>query len=162
MTDIRRLREADTDAVVEMSLRSWEPVFASFREVWGAELFHRFYPDWRASQAKDVRKALDTNDTWVSVAGSTVTGFVSIIFDTDEAQAEVYMIAVDPRHQRDGIASALMAFAETEMIRRGITLATVSTGGDPGHAPARSTYEQAGYTPFPQVFYSKLLDSDAS
>jgi hypothetical protein len=43
------------------------------------------------------------------------------------------------------------------MRARGIDLATVSTGGDPGHAAARRTYESAGFTAFPQVWYAKLL-----
>ena len=46
------------------------------------------------------------------------------------------------------------------MRRRGITLATVATGGDPGHAPARRTYEKAGFTSFPQVLYSRILAPD--
>lgn len=33
----------------------------------------------------------------------------------------------------------------------------VSTGGDIGHAPARRTYEKAGFTPMPVVNYFKAL-----
>ena len=40
---------------------------------------------------------------------------------------------------------------------RGIDLATVATGADPGHAAARRTDEKAGFTSFPQVWYPKLL-----
>ena len=160
MASLRPFEETDVDAVVRLSLRAWAPVFASFREVWGDDLFHRFHPDWRKSQATDVRDALTKNETWVSVDGSTVTGFVNVIFNTDKRQAPVYMVAVDPDYQREGVATALMEFAEAEMIRRGITLATVGTGGDPGHAPARATYDKLGFTPFPQVFYSKLLGSE--
>jgi hypothetical protein len=43
------------------------------------------------------------------------------------------------------------------MRTRGIDLAIVTTGGDPGHAPARATYDTAGFTPVPQVWYSKLI-----
>ena len=39
----------------------------------------------------------------------------------------------------------------------GMKLAGVSTGGDPGHAPARRAYEKAGYTPFPNVWYYQPL-----
>jgi GNAT superfamily N-acetyltransferase len=68
------------------------------------------------------------------------------------------MIAVDPGFQRQGIAGELSDFGLDEMRRRGMTLATVSTGGDPGHGPARETYEKAGFVPFPQVIYSKIID----
>ncbi len=67
------------------------------------------------------------------------------------------MIAVDPDAQRHGIATQLTEFALGEMRARGLDLATVATGGDPGHAPARRTYEKAGFTACPQVWYAKLL-----
>ena len=44
-----------------------------------------------------------------------------------------------------------------EMRARGLDLAIVATGGDPGHAPARRTYEKAGFIGSPQVWYAKLL-----
>jgi ribosomal protein S18 acetylase RimI-like enzyme len=83
-----------------------------------------------------------------------------VIFSVGDASAEIHMIAVDPAFQRRGIASALTGHALSEMRRRGITLATVATGGDPGHAPARRTYEKAGFTSFPQVLYSRVLAPD--
>jgi ribosomal protein S18 acetylase RimI-like enzyme len=157
---VRVLAAEDVDAVVGLSLRAWEPVFASFRELLGARLFGRFYPDWTAQQASDVRAALDRNETWVAVDEDVVAGFVNVIFDVAESSGEIYMIAVDPAFQRRGIASALTDFSLAEMRRRGLTLATVATGADPGHAPARRTYEAAGFTPWPQVLYVRMLDAE--
>ena len=79
-----------------------------------------------------------------------------MIFNADRS-AEIYMIAVDPAVQRRGVASLLTEHALDEMRTRGMDLAIVATGGDPGHAPARATYEKAGFTPCPQVWYSRLL-----
>jgi len=39
----------------------------------------------------------------------------------------------------------------------GMDLVEVGTGEDPGHAPARRSYEKAGYTPLPLVRYYKAL-----
>jgi len=39
----------------------------------------------------------------------------------------------------------------------GMKLAVVGTGGDEGHAPARRSYEKAGYTALPLVRYYKDL-----
>ena len=159
-TSLRPFRDADIEAVVDLSLRAWTPVFSSFGTVLGDDLYQRIYPDWRTQQAEAVRQALDDNETWVSVASDTVVGFVNLIVDSDEGAGEIYMIAVDPDFQQRGIASDLTEFALTEMRRQGLTLATVATGGDPGHLPARRTYEKVGFTPFPQVLYTKLLGSD--
>ncbi len=159
--DLRPFTESDTEAVVDLSLRAWEPVFASFEQVWGKPIFERFYPDWRSHQADSVRHALEANETWVTVDGASVTGFVNIVCDTDEKSGQVYMIAVDPDSQRDGLGTRLMEHALGVMRQRNLTLATVGTGGDPGHLPARLLYESVGFKPFPQVLYSMLLSPES-
>lgn len=147
------------DRIVELSLAAWAPVFASFRTILGDDLYERVHPDWQRDQAAAVRAALSTNDTWVAVTDNGITGFVNVTFDQAERSGEIYMIAVDPPAQRQGTATALTEFALKEMQARGITLAIVATGGDPGHAPARATYEKIGFTGCPQVWYAKQLTS---
>jgi hypothetical protein len=51
----------------------------------------------------------------------------------------------------------LTELALTEMKAAGMTVAMVETGGDPGHPPARRTYEKAGYTQLPIARYFKAL-----
>lgn len=153
---IRPLIASDADEVVDLSLRAWAPVFASFKAILGDDLYARVHPDWHRDQAASVRSALEDHETWVAEADGSVAGFVNVVFNADRS-AEIYMIAVDPGAQRQGTASQLTDFALDQMRARGIDLAIVATGGDPGHAPARSTYEKAGFTPCPQVWYSKLL-----
>lgn len=78
----------------------------------------------------------------------------------DEAAAtlgEIHMVAVDPRHQRHGLGAALTAFALDRLEAAGMTVAMVETGGEPGHAPARATYERAGFTLLPVARYFKAL-----
>ena len=67
------------------------------------------------------------------------------------------MIAVAPEHQRRGIAAALTELALARLAEAGMTTAMVETGGDPGHAPARRTYESAGFRVFPVARYFKKL-----
>ena len=67
------------------------------------------------------------------------------------------MIAVDPSYQRRGIAAALTDFALRWMKDAGMTVAMVETGGDVGHAPARRTYEKAGFGLLPISGYFKKL-----
>ena len=154
---IRPSAPADTDRIVELSLAAWTPVFDSFRTILGADLYQRVHPDWRKDQAASVRDALDRNHTWVAVTEQAVVGFVNVTFDPDQRTGEIYMVAVDPAAQRRGIALALTELALDEMRSRGIDLAVVATGGDPSHAPARATYEKAGFIGAPQVWYAKQL-----
>lgn len=156
-TSLRQFTQSDTDRVVELSLAAWQPVFTSFRALLGDALYERVHPEWRSDQAASVREALARNETWVSVTDGAVSGFVNVVFNMDDRSGEIYMIAVDPAAQRQGIATRLTELALEEMQARGIDLAIVATGGDAGHAPARATYEKAGFTGSPQVWYAKLL-----
>jgi GNAT superfamily N-acetyltransferase len=156
---IRALADEDIDEVVEFSVRAWAPVFESFRRVLGDEIYQRVYPDWRESQARDVagicRGYLDS--TWVAEIGGDPVGFVVVIFDRAAGSAEIEMLAVDPGHQRRGVATALMEFAFDRMREAGVRIAAVATGGDPGHGPARGAYESVGFSALPLVRYFKAL-----
>ena len=161
---IRPLRAADVDAVVEFSVRSWRPVFESFMQVMGPDIFRRIYPHWEAGQADAVRDAVtdEKNQTWVAEAGTEAparpVGFVTVtVHDDSPRRGEVYMIAVDPACQNRGTGLALVEFAVDRIAELGLPLAEIGTGGDPGHAPARHVYEKAGFTPVPLVRYYKAL-----
>ncbi|MBW4449644.1 MAG: GNAT family N-acetyltransferase [Spirirestis rafaelensis WJT71-NPBG6] len=148
------------DAVIRLSLRAWAPVFDSIEKVMDLDVYREFYPDnWRVSQQKavaDVCAAEDTN-VWVAIdAGSTV-GFVAVKLDSETRMGEIYMVAVDPDFQGHGIGTALMEFALLWMKDAGMSLAMVETGGDPGHAPARRTYEKLGFGLLPIARYFKKL-----
>jgi ribosomal protein S18 acetylase RimI-like enzyme len=67
------------------------------------------------------------------------------------------MLAVDPDHQGGGIGTALTEFALDRLKYAGMKVAMVETGGDPGHAAARRTYEKAGCVLLPIARYFKNL-----
>jgi ribosomal protein S18 acetylase RimI-like enzyme len=165
---IRALRADDIDAVVEFSVRAWRPVFESFMEVMGPDIFRRIYPLWQAGQAGAVRDACrdEAHRTWVAEAPEApgtpreitrAVGLVVVAVHDDPRRGEIYMIAVDPDYLNRGIASALVNFATDRITELGLPLAEIGTGGDPGHAPARHVYEKAGFTPVPLVRYYKAL-----
>ena len=71
MTTIRRATDDDHEAIVDLSLRAWEPVFASMAEVVGPTLFrHLFTGEWRTYQADDVRRACGAYDVFVATDGA--------------------------------------------------------------------------------------------
>jgi hypothetical protein len=112
---IREYRTDDHDAVVELALRAWTPVFASMRAVVGDEIDGLLHSDdWRAYQRRSVEETLvnDAMRIWVA------------------------------EHDDDDDGHAIVAFVA-------VTLH--------GHAPARRTYEKAGYTALPTVQFLKAL-----
>ena len=93
----------------------------------------------------------------MAVAGGRPVGFVAIALNAfHERMGVIDMIGVDPDLQRRGISSRLTEFATEHMRSRGMDIAVVETGGDPGHAPARAAYETAG-TLLPIARYFRLL-----
>ena len=158
-TSIRALREDDIKAVVEFSVRAWRPVFDSFARLIGPEIFRHLYPDWAADQASAVDSTCraEGSRVWVAEADGRPVGFVAVIIHDDTETGEIYMIAVDPDHQNRGVGSELVTFAVDRIVERGMKLAEIGTGGDPGHAAARRVYEKAGFTPLPLVRYYKAL-----
>ena len=164
MTDasiqLREFREEDLDAVVAFSLRAWEPIFDSIQEVLGEEIFLRLHPDWRAGQAEAVRSSClsEERDVFVAVADGKPVGFAAVALNAfHERMGVIDIIGVDPDYQRRGIASRLTEHATEHMLRCGMDIAVVETGGDPGHAPARAAYEAAGFTVLPISRYFRLL-----
>jgi len=124
------------------------------------DLYRVFYSDnWRVSQQKaveDVCAAEDTN-VWVAIDADSIVGFVAVKLHSSDSMGEIYMVAVDPDFQGRGIGSALIEFALDWMKDAGMSIAMVETGGDPGHAPARHTYEKVGFGLWPVARYFKKL-----
>jgi len=151
--------DAWLEEIVALSLRAWAPVFASIERAMDADVYLAMHPDWRVTQRASVEAACREPGMHVRVAieASRVAGFVALRRHAEDGIGEIYMIAVDPDFQRRGIARALTDHALDWFKKEGLTVAMVETGGDPGHAPARATYESAGFRALPVAKYFKKL-----
>jgi ribosomal protein S18 acetylase RimI-like enzyme len=155
---IRPFKQNDIGDLVQLTLLAFEPVFKSFEQILGPKIYPILYPDWQKSQAEGVEK-LSSNkkiNLWVAEKEGKVIGFIAYEFYDDQT-AEVQLLAVHPDHQNHGIGTELNTFALQKMKEAGMKLAIVATGGDASHAPARKSYEKAGYTLLPLArYYSDL------
>ncbi len=156
---IRPFDDCDADAVVGLSLRAWVPAFASLEQVLGSEIFRRQHPDWREDQRRAVEAVCASQETrvWVAEVGGSTVGFVAVEIHPESSIGEIYMLAVDPDHQGGGTGTALTEFALERIKDARMAVAMVETGGDPGHAAARRTYEKVGYVHMPIARYFKKL-----
>jgi len=150
----------DIEDLVRLSLVAWAPVFSSFKQVLGERIYALIYPDWRRQQREVVERVCKDNEktlVWVAETDGIVTGFIAYTLKSEEKTGEVELLAVHPDYQNRGIGTALNQFAFEKMKASGMKIAMVATGGDPGHAPARRSYEKAGYTALPLVRYYQDL-----
>jgi ribosomal protein S18 acetylase RimI-like enzyme len=156
---IRPVGAPDVDDLVRLSLMAWEPVFRSFEQLLGPSVYTLIWPDWRTGQIEAIEAVCQGGEkttVWVAEADGMVVGFVAYELHEDKT-GEVQLLAVHPAHQNRGIGTELNIFALKKMKDSGMVMARVETGGDPSHAPARRSYEKAGYTALPLVRYFKDL-----
>lgn len=157
---IEPYEDSQLDAIKSLSLRAWSPVFDSIEKAIDIEVYRSFYPDgWRVSQLHAVESVCTSADmkVWVAIDSDSTVGFVAVKLHEQSSMGEIYMIAVDPDYQRQGIGTALAEFALDWMKAAGMSVAMVDTGCDPGHAPARCTYEKVGFRLLPVARYFKKL-----
>jgi ribosomal protein S18 acetylase RimI-like enzyme len=157
---IRTYDDRDIDAIAELSLLAWEPVFQSFQQILGPKIYSLLYPDWRKSQKEGVESICTEKakyHTLVAERDKKVVGFLAYELKREDKTGEVILLAVHPDYQNDGIGTALNNSALAKIQAAGMKTAVVETGGDESHAPARRSYEKAGYTALPLVRYFKDL-----
>lgn len=156
MFQIAPYREAHRDQVVALSLRAWSPVFARLRDAVPSHAYDAFYPSgWKVRQTADIEAFLhkEQDNTIVATQAKKVIGWTGMRLHPEDRMGEVYILAVDPDHQRQGVATALIAAAETRLREVGMKIVMVETGDDPGHAPSRRTYETNGFERWPVARY---------
>jgi ribosomal protein S18 acetylase RimI-like enzyme len=155
---IRPFTNSDHNELITLTFLAFEPIFISFEKILGPGIYPILYPDWRRRQQDGVENIIQNNkiDLWVAETDEKVVGYIACEF-YDDATAEVQLLAVHPEYQNQGIGTRLNSFVLQKMKERGMKLAVVSTGGDESHAPARRTYEKAGYTALPLVKYYQDL-----
>jgi len=157
---IRPVCEDDVDDLVRLSLLAWAPIFRSFEQILGPNIYGLIWPDWKTGQKEAVETVCRDGDktiVWVAELDGIVVGFLAYELHPKDKTGEVELLAVHPEYQNRGIGTQLNNFALEKMKESGMKMARVETGGDPSHAPARRSYEKAGYTALPLVRYFKDL-----
>jgi ribosomal protein S18 acetylase RimI-like enzyme len=155
---IRPFKDTDINMLITLTLLAFEPIFNSFKRILGLHIYPIIYPDWRKMQTEGIEKMSQDQQIslWVAEVDEKVVGFIAYEIHAD-ATAEVQFLAVHPEHQNRGIGTQLNTFVLQKMKVNGVKLAIVSTGGDESHAPARRSYEKAGYIALPLVKYYQDL-----
>jgi ribosomal protein S18 acetylase RimI-like enzyme len=157
----RAARPEDADRLQAIRRIAFAPVFASFRALLGDEIYE--LAQRREDEAQDglLTSLMAAGSGWevyVAQAGDEITGFMAIRLDHATQLGEIGLNAVDPAHAGKGIGTAMYELAAARMQQAGMKVATVATGGDPSHAPARRAYEKAGFNAqIPSVWMCRKL-----
>jgi ribosomal protein S18 acetylase RimI-like enzyme len=158
---IRPYAPADLPALQAVRAAAFAPVFASFRNIVGPEIAALGLTTAEQEQADlldSIAKPDSGHSIVVAESGGVIAGFVSWRTDIAPGIGEITLNGVHPDHGGKGIGTALYHHALAALKSAGMLLATVGTGGDPSHAPARRAYEKVGFSVhIPSIYmYRKL------
>jgi GNAT superfamily N-acetyltransferase len=148
-------------SLLELSIRAWTPVFSALEQAVPSFVYESFWPrGWQTRQLSDLATVLDDEPESVDVAlvGEKPVGWVCTRMHPEDNMAEIYVLVVDPDHQRQGIGKALLAKAKERATSAGMSMVMVETGDDPGHSPARGMYEANGFERWPVARYFLNLE----
>ena len=159
--NIRPFESGDLPAMQRIREAAFEPVFRSFRDIVGEKIAALAFVHADAEQAKhldDICAADSGHHVLVVTIGDEIVGFVSFMIDAEKRTGEIGLNAVHPEHAGRGIGTEMYEHVLERMWELGMVVATVGTGGDPSHAPARRAYEKAGFGPaIPSIYLYRLL-----
>ena len=152
--------KAYADRVIRLTVDAWAPVFAKTENDVPRFVYDAFYPEgWEARQTADVTALLsaEPGSVWLALQDEELVGFIGLRVHPEDQMGEIYIVAVSPDRQRQGIGRKLMHFAEQHIRERGMKMVMVETVGDSGHEPARRAYEATGFERWPVARYFKKL-----
>lgn len=157
----RALEPGDLPRLQEIREAAFKPVFRSFRAIVGDDIAKVAFAGAEREQADLLDRicaAGASHDVFVAVRGAEIVAFCAVSLDRDTGVGEIDLNAVHPDHQGRGIGTAMYALALDRMRAAGMRVATVGTGGDASHAPARRAYEKAGFGPaIPSLYLYRSL-----
>lgn len=158
--EVVAFRAEHREEVLALSLRAWAPVFPLLQHAVPTFVYESFYPSgWRDRQLADLDHVLaaEPENIDVAVVGGVPVGWVCTHLHHEDNMSEVHVLAVDPAHQRTGVARALMERSFERARTAGMRMVMVETGDDPGHEPGRRAYEAVGFERYPVARYFKDL-----
>ena len=159
--NIRAFEQRDLTRLHEIRDAAYQPVFQSFRSIVGEKIAHVAFSNAEREQAELLDKiceAKSSHDVFVVEHGSEIVAFCSVTFNQKSKVGEIDLNAVHPDYQGRGIGTWMYEFALDQLRAAGMSVATVGTGDDPSHAPARRAYEKAGFGPvLPNVYLYRSL-----
>ena len=140
----------DFRALDAIRAAAFASIFASFRSLVGATIAAVAFRDAEQEQRNHLRALLAPAEgrvVLVALCDGEVSGFCAVTWKHESGIGEIGLNAVHPARQGRGIGRKLYAAALDRMCAEGMRVATVATGGDDSHAPARAAYRKAGFGP---------------
>jgi ribosomal protein S18 acetylase RimI-like enzyme len=158
---IRQFQASDLPAMQRVRHAAFKPVFQSFRDIVGEEIYRLALVNSDRAQERLLATLCQPSGVdrmFVATVAGEIVGFVSFSLNSETRIGEIGLNAVHPGHASRGIGVLMYEFVIARMKEMGMAIATVGTGGDSSHAPARRAYGKAGFNVgIPSIFLYRIL-----
>ena len=146
------------DAVAQLTIEAWTPIREVFRRELGDELYFMAFSDWKKTKVEKVLSQMKGGRGYVALLDGEFAGFIHYEISENGISGEIGNNAVSGKFRGRGIAQEMYSFVIEQMKCEGVEYVTVVTGLDEAHAPARRSYEKAGFeNSLPSVKYYKKI-----
>ncbi len=158
---IRAFEPDDLSRLHKIREAAFAPVFASFRQIVGGAVATVAFATAEREQAELLDRicgAESEHEVMVVEHRSEIVAFCAVKADRESGVGAIDLNAVHPDWQGRGIGAWMYGQALDRLKAAGIQVATVGTGGDAAHGPARQAYEKAGFgVDIPSVYLYRSL-----
>lgn len=140
---IKKFEDKYEKEVGDLVITAWTPLREVAKGELGNDIYDTVFANWQDSKRNGVIADMKANDSYVAIIEDKVVGF--IYYKVNGKVGVIGENAVSPDYKGRGIAQKMYALVLEKMKENGAEIATVYTGLDDGHAPARKAYEKAGF-----------------
>jgi GNAT superfamily N-acetyltransferase len=157
---IRPARDDDLENIKQIAIEAWEPIYESFRNAMGDEIFSAIYNDWKAEKSAQVAGHYKSYPeyTLVTECNDQIVGFITYNLFERKKLGIIGNNAIHPKYQGKGLGTKQYQRVLEIFKEKGMSYAEVTTGLDEAYAPARVAYEKVGFKPiFSSIRYCKKL-----
>jgi GNAT superfamily N-acetyltransferase len=158
---MRSFQPDDLSRLQAIRQATFQPVFSSFRDIVGERLAALAFgcaDEEQAALLDEICRSGSVHQMLVCFVDGAIAAVAAFRTDSGARIGEIGLDAVHPDYAGEGVGTAMYLSVLERMKELGMAVATVTTGGDPSHAPARRAYEKAGFGPaIPSVSLYKLL-----
>ncbi len=144
---IRPYKSSDLEIIMDIGNRAWQPIYEMFGKTYGNELFDILTPDVKSEKGSQIERHCRDHPEWVYVCEEQgqIVGFITFRLDAEKKIGSIGNNAVDPQRRLKGIGQQMYKAVLDFFRKQGMLYATVRTGLDYAHEPARRAYERAGF-----------------
>ena len=152
-------KEEHLEEAAKIAVYAWTGIHESYAERLGEEMHEELFDGWEMAKVNSVKVGLMSGRGYVALVDGKVAGFISYRVEKEKGLGEILANAVSGEFRGMGIGHKMYEFVLAKMREEGMKYATVSTGLDDGHAPARRAYEKMGFSKnLPSVKYYMELE----